>query len=453
MPRTGVRPLVATLLFLLGLGVLLVTAPSAVADRTLGDDGVTSPATEEPTPTPRSTPEGDSSAPDDRQARRTPTPDGSDAASGDEDRRDGDGSTERPTPDATGPPVGSLPGEAGIPMAADSAVEHGSWHPPSAASNSITLPSLPLLQGLLDGSPLGSGACDCENPRFATLYRGPVVDMSEGPTQEAWTVEPRATAAARYGPPPEPNHSAETRPTAAVGTDGFATGSSTPPGTLPMAVVLVAGGAMVAAGRHGFVGGPSTRTLLRHQARRVGRACRVRVPRFLALLRYSRFDDSDPLENEVRASIYETVEASPGVSMASVAEQADVALPTVRYHARILESEGLVSVAELHGRRRLFGPYSDRKRLEAALADDGAAAVLQALNGQEPMSVSRLADELDRHPSTIGHHLERLLEDGLVEQTRDGRRKLTRLTPTARDGLATTAESAPDATGTEAESD
>jgi hypothetical protein len=62
-----------------------------------------------------------------------------------------------------------------------------------------------------------------------------------------------------------------------------------------------------------------------------------RLFRIATFFRYSRYDDSDPLENEARAAVMDAVEADPGRPTTEVAEAADVNLSTARYHVRVLQ--------------------------------------------------------------------------------------------------------------------
>ncbi len=149
--------------------------------------------------------------------------------------------------------------------------------------------------------------------------------------------------------------------------------------------------------------------------------------RLFALLGYQRFSDDDPLEHETRSAIYDHVRDSPGTYLAEIGEETDVPMQTARYHLRILEFENLISRKNIRGRRRYFPIGSESDELDAALNDEPTAAVLHALATEGPDSVSGLAETLDRDPSTVTHHLERLEEDGLVERERDGRSVVNRL--------------------------
>lgn len=146
---------------------------------------------------------------------------------------------------------------------------------------------------------------------------------------------------------------------------------------------------------------------------------------------------ADALDSEPRATLYETVADSPGISMTAVAERANMPLSTARYHSRVLTNEDVIDEEKIRGKRRLFpaamGP--DRRELTAAMADDATASLLAAAFHLEPVGVCELAEELDRSASTVSYHLTRLEEAGLLERERDGDCTVVRLDPAVRSAL------------------
>lgn len=140
----------------------------------------------------------------------------------------------------------------------------------------------------------------------------------------------------------------------------------------------------------------------------------------LLLVGYSRYDGSDPLELGNRQLLFETVTAEPGLSLAQLAARTEVPVSTVRYHTRILAEEGLLRTEQLHGRHRVFPAGTDNLELATALADGPTRAVLDAVSAHEPVSVTSLADLVDRSPSTVSYHLDRLEGSGLVVRERAG---------------------------------
>lgn len=150
---------------------------------------------------------------------------------------------------------------------------------------------------------------------------------------------------------------------------------------------------------------------------------------------YSRHDDSDPLENEVRRTVYETVLDEPGKYVSRIAIDTDTPESTVRYHVRILEDETLVETRKIRGKRRVFPANAADASVEIAMHDEVTADVLETIERTEPASVSTLADALDRSPSTVSYHVSRLEESGLITRDRDGSHVLVSLTRPTRTRL------------------
>ncbi|MFW6435259.1 MAG: winged helix-turn-helix transcriptional regulator [Halovenus sp.] len=164
----------------------------------------------------------------------------------------------------------------------------------------------------------------------------------------------------------------------------------------------------------------------------------VSPPVLLTLLGYSRYDSSDPLEHETRAGLYDRIQSDVGVTLAELTNDNDVSESTVRYHTRILEEESLVEKVDLWGNVRLFpAGYEPKERaLTVALDDTPLRSVLSAVRTAEPATVTTIADEIDRSPSTVSHHLSRLDAADLVDRERDGKRVVTTLEPDVRRALS-----------------
>jgi DNA-binding transcriptional ArsR family regulator len=277
------------------------------------------------------------------------------------------------------------------------------------------------------------------------------------------TPERSATTRAETGDAPDDTTPADGRSRAASNAsaagDGRAGGAPLGPLGDSGVETPVAGGAAVGASavgagllarRTGVISGlqpvarPAASSAV-HVASALPEWTRTRFWRLVALGGYQRYADDDPLEHEARADIYEHLVASPGSYLSEVSEETGVPLSTVRYHVRILAFENLVRDVDLHGKRRYFPLETDPNELDVALADDAPAAVLETLVRQGPDSVSGLAEKLDRDPSTVTHHLQRLEDDGLVERERDGRAVVNRVVPAVEAALDDPVEK-PDAT-------
>lgn len=157
----------------------------------------------------------------------------------------------------------------------------------------------------------------------------------------------------------------------------------------------------------------------------------VSPPVLLTLLGYSRYDSSDPLEHDTRATLYDRIQSDVGVTLAELTSDNDVSESTVRYHTRILEEESLVEKVDLWGNVRLFpAGYEPKERaLTVALDDTALRSVLSAVRTTEPATVTTIAEAIDRSPGTVSHHLSRLDEADLVDRERNGKRVVTTLEP------------------------
>jgi predicted transcriptional regulator len=158
--------------------------------------------------------------------------------------------------------------------------------------------------------------------------------------------------------------------------------------------------------------------------------------RLLGAAGYTKWAGDEPLAHATREALYEHVQTNPGTYLSAFEDEVrvDATFGTIRYHLKILEREGLVVSEKVNAKRRYYPVGTSPNALQVALESEATRSVLEAL-AEEPDSVTGLADRIDRHPSTVTHHLDRLEEDGLVERERDGRAVTARLTPGARQML------------------
>lgn len=155
-------------------------------------------------------------------------------------------------------------------------------------------------------------------------------------------------------------------------------------------------------------------------------------PLAVLLFGYTRQADGEPLEHEVRNRLFEQVRSTPGAHIADLAAGIDVPRSTVRYHLRVLEASGLLAGATIRGRHR-YGPAGTDLELAAALYDEPTRAVIEAVARFEPLSMTGLAEEIDRAPSTVAHHLDHLEDVGLLARDTSAGQTDVRLDGPARD--------------------
>lgn len=270
-------------------------------------------------------------------------------------------------------------------------------------------------------------------------------DSREDPTS-AESVPSSSEDTGNVAPQTSPNsaHTVDTRASRVVpdrGVDPSGTDGQNPPlsaGTLAVTGVLVGGVAVRGVGA--LRNGPGRPGLgARASARAVADQARARwhdwAHRLAGLFGYQRYDDSDPLDHDTRVALYDAIDSADGRYLAELSRETDVPLSTARYHLRILEYEGLVSSAKHRGKRHYATAPDEPSAIHAALEEDGPAAVIEALAREAPVTVSGLAEAIDRDVSTVTHHLQRLDQEGIVERERKGGAVMNRLSPSARAAL------------------
>ncbi len=144
----------------------------------------------------------------------------------------------------------------------------------------------------------------------------------------------------------------------------------------------------------------------------------------LAVPFYSRLSREELLENETRRSVYEAIGDDPGSSLKDLAERVDCSVSTVRYHLRRLEDETMVASVRLEGARRWFpaGLEKEEMRRQAVLDVGESRSVFEAIRAEPGSSLSEIADAVGSSPPAVHKILDRLIEAGLVEKHREGRR-------------------------------
>ncbi len=124
-----------------------------------------------------------------------------------------------------------------------------------------------------------------------------------------------------------------------------------------------------------------------------------------------------------RREVARTVGDLPGIHFSGLVRRLDLAPGQVQYHVRRLLGEGTVVRASLYGRTHYFPPgYDAFERGALALCHrETARDVLVYLLEDGPSEPASVARALDIARSTLEWHLDRLVEQGLVEKRRDAR--------------------------------
>ncbi len=133
---------------------------------------------------------------------------------------------------------------------------------------------------------------------------------------------------------------------------------------------------------------------------------------------YHRLTKRELLTHDSRRRILELLEEQPGRGTPEIAEALGCCYRTARHHLGKLAAFDLVTGQRL-GHRTVWSLPSDAKQARQRL-DGHASAILETLTEEPGLHLSRLARELSLSKATVKHHLDRLVERGLVEDERIG---------------------------------
>jgi predicted transcriptional regulator len=145
-------------------------------------------------------------------------------------------------------------------------------------------------------------------------------------------------------------------------------------------------------------------------------------------------DDEWLFSNDNRARVYETVRVRPGETAATLADATDMSRSTARHHANMLSKAGKFKDDKRYGSKRYFSSESESlgepgRRLVAALRNDSTAAIITAVRDADSrLTVSALAETIDREQNTVSRQLDQLEDDEIVGCEQVGQAKFVALT-------------------------
>lgn len=139
---------------------------------------------------------------------------------------------------------------------------------------------------------------------------------------------------------------------------------------------------------------------------------------------FSRIRKEDLLEHPVRGTIYDAIQADPGIHFQELVRRVGKGRGTMEHHIRKMVAADLL-VEKANKGFNCFFPKGevDRRLMDAAplLKGDGGRNVLAAICGQPGIVALQVAEHLGMSTSTVNYHVKRLTEAGLVQAERQGR--------------------------------
>jgi predicted transcriptional regulator len=130
--------------------------------------------------------------------------------------------------------------------------------------------------------------------------------------------------------------------------------------------------------------------------------------------------------SDQRARIADCVSATPGIHFSALVRQLDLAPGQLQYHLRTLQGERDVIEERLYGKTHYYPPgYGDRERRVLGLLrrETTRDVLVRLLKGGSARPAAVSAD-LDIARSTLEWHLDRLVEQDVIEKRYDAHERV-----------------------------
>lgn len=145
------------------------------------------------------------------------------------------------------------------------------------------------------------------------------------------------------------------------------------------------------------------------------------------------------LENQTRDKIYDSVKKNPGSTMADITRRESLNLGTVRYHINQLQASHKITFVHSNKFLRIFQnshTYSDReKTIISALNRPSARSILMYLDSNPGSVNTHIAEYLKISESGTHVQLKKLLKEGIISSSQEGRSQKYSLTDDVKEYL------------------
>lgn len=143
---------------------------------------------------------------------------------------------------------------------------------------------------------------------------------------------------------------------------------------------------------------------------------------------FSRIAKSELLDNEVRAEIFELIKQNPGINVSEIARRLDIAWGTATHHLQKLRAERMIAIRRVANQKCYFqngGSFTPQEMDVMSATKNGTAKrIAELLLKDGPHCHRDIAESLGVSPALVSFHMRKLLDAGVVEKERDGRRTI-----------------------------
>lgn len=128
-------------------------------------------------------------------------------------------------------------------------------------------------------------------------------------------------------------------------------------------------------------------------------------------------------ENDVRTSIYEFILKNPGLHMCAISRKMNIPKSTLNYHLKCLIHDGYV-IQKQNGKysryyvKNMVG--ENEKKLINLIRQEIPYRIILLLFLDPEASQTKLGEYLNRHPTTVSYHIDKLIELDMIEESACG---------------------------------
>lgn len=146
----------------------------------------------------------------------------------------------------------------------------------------------------------------------------------------------------------------------------------------------------------------------------------------LAFALYHRITRARALEQETRRRVYGLVKQEPGIRVGTIASRFGMDHKSVRHHASLLETLGLVKSFGVGHKRYFAADAVPSREAWVLLGSSTAKAIYEFLSKHGSADIPTIASSIGVAGCTVSAHAARLCGAGLLERSRAGRRVVLR---------------------------
>lgn len=141
-------------------------------------------------------------------------------------------------------------------------------------------------------------------------------------------------------------------------------------------------------------------------------------------MQMSERDES--LELDIRKKIFDFISKYPGCYMREIQKKLDIPTGQLEYHLTYLKDHELIADKKSGDKRRYFVDdevdYPDREII-SIVRQEKCRKILLILLKKKEMGFSELHERFSTSKSTLSFHLKKLIDKGMIEAEKRGRRK------------------------------